>query len=358
MGAITSWSASTFLKTILAEVPTNNLSSSLYQPWFNGPIHRPRVAIRNALLQSTSFEPSIRCWIRSPATYSVVQVPVLNRSKCFFMRSLHILHIDACFRVLRERRVEVVCRDIAARFDGVAPLTGVDNNLIQLMSFHFCLARCKKKNCQSRSLPHCTGEQHSIQHAYKYKFQVARWVRLRRGLKSADSAVLQVSLKKEKCCLTTVRIRWNRVNGLLEEFNVSSRLRRYPELQFMMAGAILRIISRHGQRILSSSPFTKYLFVTNIVVGGAIDFSGDLIAQKVVEKSDSTDWRRTGRMVTVAVALCVPGHFWYVYLDRRFPLRTLGHIVKKVLLDVFVAGPPFLSAFYLGTYVHYRITFF
>lgn len=118
MGAITSWSARTFLKTILPDLPTNNLSSSLYQPWFNGPIHTPRVAIRNALFQSTSFEPSIRCWIRSPATYSVVQVPVLNRSKCFFMKSLHIFHTDACFRVLRDRRVGVVCRDIA-RFDEV-----------------------------------------------------------------------------------------------------------------------------------------------------------------------------------------------------------------------------------------------
>lgn len=115
-----------------------------------------------------------------------------------------------------------------------------------------------------------------------------------------------------------------------------------------MAGAILQIIARHGQRILSSSPFTKYLLVTNVVVGGVIDLCGDVIAQRVVEKSECTNWKRTARMVTVSIVLCVPGHYWYVYLDRWFPLRTSLHVVKKVLLDVFAAGPFFLSAFYLG----------
>ena len=115
-----------------------------------------------------------------------------------------------------------------------------------------------------------------------------------------------------------------------------------------MSGAIFQIISRHGRRILSSSPFTKYLLVTNVVVGGVIDCCGDLIAQRVLEKSDSTSWSRNRRMITMAVVLSAPAHFWYLYLDRLFPLRTRAHVVKKVLLDVFIAGPPFLSAFFLG----------
>lgn len=114
-----------------------------------------------------------------------------------------------------------------------------------------------------------------------------------------------------------------------------------------MARAILHIIARHGQRILSSSPFTKYLLLTNVVVSGVIDFCGDVTAQRVVEKSKSTNWSRTRRMVTVSVVLCVPSHYWYIYLDRWFPLRR--HVLKKVLLDVFAAGPVILSAFYLGS---------
>jgi hypothetical protein len=112
-----------------------------------------------------------------------------------------------------------------------------------------------------------------------------------------------------------------------------------------MTGSVLRLLAR---RILSSTPFTKYLFVTNVVVGGAIDFCGDLLAQRVVERSDSTNWKRTCRMAAMGMVLTMPCHFWYLYLDKWFPLRTRAHVIRKVLLDGFVAGPPLLSAFFLG----------
>ncbi len=115
-----------------------------------------------------------------------------------------------------------------------------------------------------------------------------------------------------------------------------------------MAGALLQRISSQGQRILSSPPFTKYLLLTNVVTGGVIDLCGDLIAQKVVEKSASTDWKRTGRMITVSMVFSVPCHFWYIFLEKLLPLRTGKHIFKKVMLDTFIAGPFFLSGFYVG----------
>lgn len=112
--------------------------------------------------------------------------------------------------------------------------------------------------------------------------------------------------------------------------------------------ALLKRLSACARRILSSSPFTKYLLVTNIVVGAGIDFYGDVIAQRVVEKAERTNWNRTGRMMCVSTALTVPTHYWYIGLDRWFPLRTGRYLALKVLLDVFAAGPVFLAAFYVG----------
>lgn len=115
-----------------------------------------------------------------------------------------------------------------------------------------------------------------------------------------------------------------------------------------MATVVLKRLSTCFQRVLSSPPFTKYLLATNMVLSAAIDLCGDVIAQRVVEKSKDTNWQRTGRMVVVSITLCVPAHYWYIRLDKWFPLRTRQQLLKKILLDVFAAGPFFLSAFFLG----------
>lgn len=116
---------------------------------------------------------------------------------------------------------------------------------------------------------------------------------------------------------------------------------------------VLQRISRHFKGITfkgitSSAPFTKYLLVTNVLMGGSIDLCGDSIAQRIIEKSKSTNWSRSGRILAVSVSLCIPAHYWYQRLDKWFPLKTRKHIAKKVILDVFAAGPFFISGFYLG----------
>lgn len=108
------------------------------------------------------------------------------------------------------------------------------------------------------------------------------------------------------------------------------------------------LMSRRIKSLLGSAPFTKYLLVTNVLAGGAIDFCGDLLTQRGIEKAEATNWSRSRRMVTVSLMLGVPAHFWYISLDRWFPLRSSRHITKKVLLDILGAGPFFISAFFLG----------
>ena len=102
------------------------------------------------------------------------------------------------------------------------------------------------------------------------------------------------------------------------------------------------------RRILISPPFTKYLLVTNVLFGGAVDFLGDFVAQTKIEKAESTNWERSGRMVTMAFVLGVPAHYWYIRLDRWFPLNSQRHIIKKILLDSLGAGPFFIVGFFLG----------
>lgn len=111
---------------------------------------------------------------------------------------------------------------------------------------------------------------------------------------------------------------------------------------------LLDRMMQHFQRILASPPFTRYLLVTNVVSGAIIDFTGDLITQKKVECAESTNWSRSGRMVTVGLVMSPLAHYWYIYLDRLFPLKSPRSIAKKLAVDSLVGGPIFLGGFYLG----------
>ena len=71
--------------------------------------------------------------------------------------------------------------------------------------------------------------------------------------------------------------------------------------------------------------------------------------QRVIEGSSPYDCPRTGRMALVGVSLTVPDHYWYKYLDRRFPSRNPKIISLKVALDCVIMGPVNIALFYLGT---------
>ena len=118
--------------------------------------------------------------------------------------------------------------------------------------------------------------------------------------------------------------------------------------QTPMRSSAMPRLSKCIRYILVSPPFTKYLLATNVLFGGAIDFCGDFVTQRMIERGESTNWARSGRMVTVSLALGVPAHYWYLSLDRWFPLHSGRHIAKKILLDKFGGGPFFIAGFFLG----------
>lgn len=53
-------------------------------------------------------------------------------------------------------------------------------------------------------------------------------------------------------------------------------------------------------------------------------------------------------MFAIGFALGPMTHVWYGYLDRLFPGKTRGHIVRKILLDQMFGAPTFSFTFIVG----------
>lgn len=110
----------------------------------------------------------------------------------------------------------------------------------------------------------------------------------------------------------------------------------------------------HSRKILSSAPFTKHLLLTNVAAGCLLDSFGDSLTQRLVEHVEQYDWKRTARMGIVGLVFAPPYHYWYLYLERKFPTRTWRHMGGKVGLDIFIAGPICIALFYLGINISNR----
>ena len=108
-------------------------------------------------------------------------------------------------------------------------------------------------------------------------------------------------------------------------------------------------VFRHNvKKLLSSKTFTKYLLFTNIAISGTVDFVGDFTEQRVVEVVQPHDWGRTGRMGLIGLLFGAPDHYWYKYLDTRYPGRDRLSVSRKVLLDLLIMGTLGTVAFYVG----------
>ena len=74
---------------------------------------------------------------------------------------------------------------------------------------------------------------------------------------------------------------------------------------------------------------------------------GDLIAQKLVEQSDSIDWPRVARLASFGVFIHgTSGHYFYSLLDSHFPGTSGGTVATKVLIDQICWSPVFTTIFF------------
>ncbi|XP_028843723.1 mpv17-like protein [Denticeps clupeoides] len=89
-------------------------------------------------------------------------------------------------------------------------------------------------------------------------------------------------------------------------------------------------------------------WVANVALYGCLFAGGDFAHQRISQREEM-DWRHT-RNVAV-VAFCFHGnfnYFWLRALERRFPGRSAGMILRKLILDQSFASPLATSVFYTG----------
>ncbi|XP_067939564.1 mpv17-like protein 2 [Watersipora subatra] len=119
-----------------------------------------------------------------------------------------------------------------------------------------------------------------------------------------------------------------------------------------------RLSLKHAARTAFSS---KYLLVTNLTIcatmsGSADGFVQRLCKNKGCQKSMSGDdaqiigtfdGKRLFRMSTVGTVTGCMSHYWYLFLDRKFPGNTFKIVVKKTLFDQICFGPVYVLVFFL-----------
>ena len=94
----------------------------------------------------------------------------------------------------------------------------------------------------------------------------------------------------------------------------------------------------------------KYLLFTNLGISVSLSSVGDTIEQYYEIYKEELDEYKPTRTVHMAVSGATVGvicHFWYKYLDGRFPGRSLSIVMKKVALDQVICSPLVISAFFL-----------
>lgn len=94
--------------------------------------------------------------------------------------------------------------------------------------------------------------------------------------------------------------------------------------------------------------FGRYLAVTNTATSVGLFALGDLLQQVAIERQETIDWKRTGRMTAMGLLIGPLNHYWYRLLDTRWPGKTHRMVLSKVLMDEVVYAPVGTCIFYLG----------
>lgn len=99
--------------------------------------------------------------------------------------------------------------------------------------------------------------------------------------------------------------------------------------------------------------FRKHLLLTNVCISTSLSFVGDVLQQHyeiLTSPNGSNKWdkQRTSHMAVTGSVVGFICHFWYIYLDRKFPGRSLRIVGKKLLVDQLLFSP-FLITVFFGT---------
>ena len=92
----------------------------------------------------------------------------------------------------------------------------------------------------------------------------------------------------------------------------------------------------------------KYLLYTNTGISIGLSISGDVMQQTYQRrKKPNISWN-TKRSMHMAASGLVVGplcHYWYLYLDRWLPGRSLRVVIKKLAMDQLICSPLYIASF-------------
>jgi len=111
---------------------------------------------------------------------------------------------------------------------------------------------------------------------------------------------------------------------------------------------IMTNLASKGEKLFSP----KLLLYTNTGLCVGLSITGDILQQVYQAKtkrktSGSWDRVRTLRMAGTGLVMGPVVHYWYIFLDRIYPGRTLRILFKKIALDQLICSPVYLSLFLL-----------
>ncbi|EDW40144.1 GL25076 [Drosophila persimilis] len=94
----------------------------------------------------------------------------------------------------------------------------------------------------------------------------------------------------------------------------------------------------------------RYLLYTNLGISISLSMVGDTIEQsyeRYVGEIDGWNRMRTFRMGIGGFTVGFVCHFWYQYLDYRYPTRSIGTVMRKILLDQVICSPFYITVFFI-----------
>jgi len=100
----------------------------------------------------------------------------------------------------------------------------------------------------------------------------------------------------------------------------------------------------------TSYMFNRHLLVTNLAISAGLSATGDSLEQnyEMVKSSERQyDLRRTFNMSVTGVTIGAVCHYWYIWLDKFLPGRTLKIACKKMLMDQIICSPVTISTFFV-----------
>lgn len=95
--------------------------------------------------------------------------------------------------------------------------------------------------------------------------------------------------------------------------------------------------------------FSKHLLATNLVISVSFSAVGDLIEQIVeIFSNEIESWNkiRTLKLASTGFAVGLVCHYWYLYLDQRYPHTNHLSIFKKIVLNQLIFSPLCIFVFF------------